>query len=172
MVIKNTHQGSVGVAVAAALISLLAVILAMWGITGQKLVVITQKAQLQKLTSDLKNLDKILVDEKSYAQAISRVTATLPKEYSEVATAVSAIELTAKSNNLTPTLSIDQNAKPESEDLKSLTMAIKTSGSYGDIGKFASDVAKLPYHTRVDSLAFDEAGGKVTATITIRLYMQ
>lgn len=160
------------VAIIAVLVSLLAVILAMWGITGQKRVVMIQKAQLQKLTSDLTNLDTILSDEKSYGQLMERVTSTLPKEYSDVATAVSAIELTAKTNNLTTDLAIDEKPKPETGDLKSLTIAIKTSGSYGDISKFVSGVATLPYHTRVDALAFDEAGGKVTATVTIRLFMQ
>ena len=69
-------------------------------------------------------------------------------------------------------MSIDEKSKPETGDLKSLTMAIKTSGSYGNISKFASDLSALPYHTRVDALAFDESGGKVTVTITIRLFMQ
>lgn len=159
-------------AIVAALVSLLAVIAALWGINGQKRVVLTQKAQLQKLTSDLANLDSILSDEKSYAGMIQSVIATLPKEYSDIATAIGAIELTAKTNNVTTDFAIDQKSKPETGNLKSLTMAIKTSGSYSDISKFVSGIAKLPYHTRVDALAFDEVGGKVTATVTIRLFMQ
>lgn len=172
MVTKKTYQESITVAIISASVTLLAVILVMWGITGQKRVVMAQKAQLQKLTADLTNLDKILSDEKSYAEIIRKVTATLPKEYSEVATAISAIEFTAKSNNLTTELSIDQKPKPETGGLESLTMSIKTSGSYGDISKFTSDLSALPYHTRVDALAFDETGGKVTATVTIRLFIQ
>lgn len=172
MVIKSTHRESVKIALAAALVSLLAVILAMWGITGQKRAVLVEKAQLQKLTLDLSNLDKILSDEKVYAQALQSVTATLPKDYTDVAGAVAAIELTGKTNNLTTDLSIDAKSKPETGNLKSLTIAVKTSGSYSDISKFTGDLARLPYHTRVDALAFDETGGKVTATITIRLYMQ
>ena len=172
MVIKKTYQKSIKVAIIAAFVSLLAVILAMWGIAGQKRVVLVQKAQLQKLTADLTNLDQILLDEKSYAGMIQSVTATLPKEYSDVAGAISAIEATAKTNNLPTDLAIDENPKPEAGDLKSLTIAIKTSGSYVDISKFVSGIATLPYHTRVDALAFDGAGGKVTATVTIRLFMQ
>jgi Tfp pilus assembly protein PilO len=172
MVIKKTYQKSIIMAVVAALVSLLAVTVALWGMSGQKSMVLTQKAQLQKLTSDLANLDTILSDEKAYAGEVARVSATLPKEYSDVATAVSAIELTAKTNNLTTDLAIDEKSKPETGDLKSLTIAIKTSGSYSDISKFVSGIATLPYHTRVDALAFDAAGGKVTATVTIRLFMQ
>lgn len=172
MVIKKTYQKSVKVAIIAAFVSLLAVILAMWGIAQQKRFILTQKAQLQKLTGDLTHLDNVLSDEKLYAGEISRVTATLPKEYSEVAGAISAIEITAKTNNLPTDLAIDEKPKPEAGDLKSLTIAIKTSGSYGDISKFVSGVATLPYHTRVDALAFDATGGKLTATVTIRLFMQ
>lgn len=159
-------------AVVAALVSLVAVIGSIWGITGPKRLVLAQKAQLQKLTTDLANLDKILSDEKSYAEIMQKVTATLPREYSEVATAVSALELTAKTNNLPTDLSIDAAPKPETGGFKSLTLALKTSGSYGNISKFLSDLATLPYHTRVDVLAFDAAGGRVTATVTIRLFMQ
>lgn len=159
-------------AIGAALVSLIAVILALWGIAGQKHVVLTQKAQLQKLTDDLAHLDMILSDEKAYAGEMGRVIATVPREYSDVATAVSAIELTAKTNNLSTDLAIDEKSKPETGDLKSLTIAIKTSGSYADISKFVSGIAKLPYHTRVDALAFDAAGSKVTAIVTIRLFMQ
>jgi len=172
MVIKKIFKKSIILAVIAAIVSVLAVVIALWGITGQKRVVLTQKAQLQKLTVDLTNLDKILSDEKLYAAVIQKVTATLPKEYSDVATAVSAIELTAKTNNLTTELSIDEKSKPETGELKSLTIAVKTSGSYGNISKFVGDLSALPYHTRVDALVFDEAGGKITATVTIRLFMQ
>ena len=172
MVIKKIYKKSTIIAVAAAIVSLLAVILAIRGILGVKRVVIAQKAQLQKLTGDLTNLDQILSDEKSYAAVIQKVTVTLPKEYSDVATAIAAIELTAKTNNLTTEMSIDEKSKPETGDLKSLTMAVKTSGSYPDISNFVSGLSTLPYHTRVDALAFDEAGGKVTVTITIRLFMQ
>lgn len=160
------------VAVAAAFVSLLALILAMWGVSGQKRVVLVQKAQFQKLTSDLSNLDKILSDEKSFADVIAKVTATLPKEYSDIATAVAAIELSAKTNNVSTELSIDQKPKAEPGSLNSLTMAIKTTGSYTNLSTFVSGIAKLPYHTRVDALVFDEAGGKVNGTVTIRLYIQ
>lgn len=159
-------------AVAAALVSVVAVILAVWGITGQKRVVLAQKAQLQKLTSDLTNLDTILADQKSYAAVVEKVTATLPKEYSDVATAVSVLELTAKTNNLPTELTIDATPKPEAGDLKSLTIAVKTTGSYTSISKFVSDVAALPYHTRVDTITFDGTGGKLTGTVAIRLFMQ
>lgn len=172
MVTKNTHRQSNSAALIAAAVSLLVVIFAMWGITGQKRVVLTQKAQLQKLTNDLANLDKILSDEKSFADAMQHVTATLPKDYNDVAAAVTAIELTAKTNNLNTDLAIDEKTKPEAGDLKSLTIAVKTSGIYGDLSKFVSDLSRLPYHTRIDALTFDEAGGKITATVTIRLFMQ
>lgn len=160
------------VAIIAAILSVLAVTVALWGITTQKRVVFAQKSQLQKLNGDLANLDTILSDEKLYAGIMQSVTATLPRGYSDVATAIHVIELTAKTNSLSTDLSIDEKVKPEAGDLKSLTMAIKTSGSTADISTFVSGVAKLPYHTRVDALAFDQAGGKVTATIMIRLFMQ
>lgn len=172
MVITKTYRESITVTLLAAFVSMLTVIFAMWGITGQKRTFLVQKAELQKLTSDLSNLDKILSDEKTFAGIIAKVTATLPKEYSEVVTAISAIEVTAKSNSLTTDLSIDQKPKAEAGNLRSVTIAIKTAGLYGDISKFATDLSRLPYHTKVDSLTFDEAGGRVSATITIRLYMQ
>ena len=83
MVIKKTYKKSTIIAVVAAGVSVLAVIFAIRGITAVKRVVIAQKAQLQKLTVDLTHLDQILSDEKSYAATIQKVTATLPKEYSE-----------------------------------------------------------------------------------------
>jgi Tfp pilus assembly protein PilO len=172
MGIKKKYLNSIQVAIAAALISVLAVILVILSINGQKHTVLTQKAELQKLTGDLTNLDTILSDEKKYVEVIKKISATLPKEYSDIATAVSAIELTAKTNNLITDLSIDAAPKPEIGDFKSLTIAIKTTGTYTDIRKFAGDVSKLPYHTHVDSLTFDESGGKIAATMTIRLFIQ
>lgn len=166
------HRESIGTALVAGAVTMLLVILAMWGVSGQKRVVLSQKAQLQTLTTDLSNLDKILSDEKTYAPAMQSIIASLPKDYSDVAGAVAAIELSAKTNNLPTDLTIDEKAKPETGSLNSLTITMKTSGSYTDIGNFASNLSQLPYHTRIDAMELDGAGGKLTATITIRLYMQ
>jgi len=155
-----------------AFVSLLFVITAMFGITGQKRAVIQQKAQLQKLNGDLANLDTILSDEKSYAPDMKKMTATLPKEYSDVATAVAAIESIAKKNALQPELAIGENATPEPGGLQSISLTLKTIGSYADVTAFTGDLARLPYHTHVDALTFDETGGKISAIVTVRLFMQ
>ena len=155
----------------AALGTLLVVILALWGMSGQKQALLVQKSRLAVLSADLANLDRILSDEKQYGETIRKVEATLPKEYSDVAATVSLIELTAKSDNLATDFKIDEKPKAEQSSLYSLSMVVKTTGSYTDIAKFTSDLSLLPYHTHVDAITFDGVGGKVNAAITVRLFM-
>lgn len=141
-------------------------------ISSEKKTVLNQKVALAGLKNDLTHLDTILTDKKQYGAAIGSVTRTLPKDYNEVASAVGTLEQVAKSTNLTGDLTIDDKPKPESNGLQSLSIVFHTTGSYSDINTFLTNVSLLPYHTRVDALQFDGTGGKITAVITIRLYMQ
>ncbi len=156
----------------AAGMSFVLVISGMQIVGKEKQIVLSQKAELQALTVDLRNLDGILADEQTYGALIQKVTATLPGDVHEVASAVFAIERTARDSGLPVELAIDEKPKSEGEGLESLTMAIKTAGSYTAIRQFLTNLSHLPYHTSTDAIVLDGVGGNVIATITIRLFMQ
>jgi len=141
-------------------------------ISAQAKVVLARKVTLAQLKADLKRLDAILADKKQYAEVIQKVSQTLPREYREVAFAVSTLEQIAREHNQTLDLNIDEQAKPDPAGPRSITLVLRTSSSYNDLQLFLTSLARLPYHTRVDLLQTDETGSKISSMITLRLYLQ
>ncbi len=155
-----------------AAITLLATILTGYALSGQKTRLYEKKVRLEERKRDLALLDRILADYETHKVSIEAAVRTLPKTYEDVSFVVSQIERLAKANRQELETQLEKDAQKESGELASLKITLKTSGSYTDFSQLMSGLALLPYHTRLDTLQIDEAGGNVETVATIRLYLQ
>ena len=78
----------------------------------------------------------------------------------------------AVSQNQTLETKFDETAKPEGENLSSLGLNLKITGSYQALRNILTAISELPYHTRLNSLKTDNIEGKLTAQIGLQLFMK
>lgn len=154
-----------------ALVIVIATGLSGYGLSKQKTVLLSQRLRLEERKRDLELLDKILADQQLYETKIQAINRTVPKNYEEVSNVVSNIERVAAANQQEFETQLEQDAQPESGGLSSIKLTLKTVGSYADFSQMMSGLSRLPYHTRVDALQIDEAGGKAEAVVTLRLFI-
>lgn len=125
---------------------------------------------LTQTTYDLSLLDAIVPESKTYATAAATLRHSLPSGYAEVSAALTAIDGIARTNQIS--LDTQLGDAPVAEaGIHSLIITMRTSGSYSNLRSFMSDLALIPYHTSVNSIALDSNSG-LTGIITVKLFIQ
>lgn len=151
--------------------SALSLIIVSFFILQEKKAIVNQKKELFQLKRDLELLDKILVDRKQNEEKIQKVAKTLPVTYEEVALAISEVETIATDSSQTLETKIEENSVSEQNDLSSIKVTLKTSGSYDNFSKFLTSFAQSPYHTRIDVLKIEKSGQELVNTFSLRLFL-
>lgn len=154
-----------------ALFSILAVVFTGNLLLKEKKAVVARRVELVELQRDFELLDKILVDQKNNEEKIKATSRTLPASFEEVAFFISQIERISSENGQELETKIDEVVTPEQNDLLGLGISLETSGAYSTFSEILTDLAHLPYHTRVDSLKIEEAGGEISTLLNFRLYL-
>lgn len=137
-------------------------------IVGEKKTILAQKMELASLNNDLGLLDRLLVDQKNSREKVAAAAKTLPKSFQEVAYVMAQIEKIASGNGQTLEAKVGETVVAEPNNLSSLKITLKTSGSYASFAQMLTDLARLPYHTQVDSLQVGEAGAN---QVDFRLFL-
>lgn len=130
-----------------------------------------KKTELAQLKGELELLDKLLLDQKNNQEKVDAVTKTLPRTFEDVAFAISQIERISEKNGQKLETKMGEVALPEPNDLLSLKVTLKTSGGYHSFSQMLTDLARLPYHTQVDTLKIEEGGKEITNLVDLRLYL-
>lgn len=136
-------------------------------IVGEKKTVLTQKMELASLNNDLGLLDRLLVDQKNSREKVAAAAKTLPQSFQDVAYVMAQIERIANQNGQQLETKVGETVALEPNNLSSLKVTLKTSGSYASFSQMLTELARLPYHTQVDSSQI-EAG---TNQVDFRLYL-
>lgn len=130
------------------------------------------KIKVTEINRDIALLDKIIEDRKQYSGDIRKVEYSFPASYDEVSFFTQQIERLALGNGLTLAISIDQNKKEEKEQYDSILYSMRINGSYSAVAEFMTQIAKLPYHTSVDTLKINTEGGSLVASVKFRLFVE
>ncbi len=139
-------------------------------VAQEKKIVLTQKTELAELNRDLGLLDRLLVDHKNTQEKLETAAKTLPQSFQDVAYVIAQIERIANGNGQTLETKVGETVLPEQNNLVSLKVTLKTSGTYASFSQMLTDLAHLPYHTQVDSLQIEE-GKEMTNQVDFRLYL-
>ena len=137
----------------------------------EKKTIIAKKTELAQLQQDLKLLDKILVDKSKFEEKIYLVRKTLPTTFEELSFFISQVEMINSFSGQKLEIKIDEAAKPEQNDLSSLSISLKATGSYFDLSQMLSSLAHLPYHTRIGSLKIEKTENNLSGLINFRLFL-
>lgn len=133
---------------------------------------LVKRRELLSLKRDLQKLDQILVDRKTYQPQLDKVTQTVPATPQEVAVALSQFEGLAKTSGVAYDAKLEDGANSEPEGVRSIKMTLTLSGSYVSLTGWFTNVAKLAYHTKIDSIVFEGGKGPIQVTIAMRLFVQ
>lgn len=169
--LKNKTSNKILMSIILALFSVLVTAFTGNFLIQEKEAVVAKRVELAQLQRDLELLDKVLVDQRSNEEKIKAVSRTLPVAFEEVAFFISQIERISRENGQKLETKIEEVATPEQNDLLSLGISLKTSGAYSSFSRMLTDLAHLPYHTRVDSLKVEEAEGEISTLVNLRLYL-
>ncbi|MFH0864179.1 MAG: type 4a pilus biogenesis protein PilO [Candidatus Gottesmanbacteria bacterium] len=153
----------------------LAIILVLLIVTGnflyQKALTIKDSQQkLSILKQDLFYLDKIISDKNASQYQINEMVKSLPASYNDVVTFVSQIERIATQSSQKIEINIAEKAIPETGNLASIKLSIKTIGSYNGFTKMISNFSSLPFHTKVDSILIEQNKEELSALTELRLF--
>lgn len=129
------------------------------------------RQKLTFLNQDLVLLDKILSDQKTYQEKISIVKKTLPATFEDVTVAVTQIEKLASINNQKIEIKIADQTVKEANNLLSLKLSLKTTGSYGGYSMMLTGLSRLPYHTQIDSIKMEQVNKELSILTDLRLYI-
>jgi len=154
-----------------ALVTLVAVFVTAFSLHKQTLNLNQKRSELAHLQQDVVLLDKIATDQKARQASLDAITASVPSTYQEFAYVLEKIEQLASDAQQTIEIAPTEAATPEPDSLDTVTLTIKTSGSYSSLTQFLTNLTRLPYHTRLDSIQVDQDGNQVASLISIRLFI-
>lgn len=153
------------------IICLAALIISGRFLVEEKKLAVTRKTDLAKLQLDLQILDKILDNQEVFGEKVNFARKTLPANPEELAFFISQVEKLSQAHNQELEIKINDFADDESGNLSSLTLVFKTAGSYSSLTSFLSELANLPYHTRIDSFKIEKTEQGVVSLINCRLFL-
>ena len=133
--------------------------------------IIQKKQQLTQLQVDLDSLDRLQEDKLTTKKQLDRIMASLPNSYRQVADYTIQLEQLTSENKQILETAIDSASAEEKNGLKSLKYTIQTQGTYTTYSSLLNDLARLPYHTRIDSLTIDNNSGQLSTLTTYKIYL-
>lgn len=130
-----------------------------------------QKNELSALQSELNALDKLQEDSLVYRDKIDQIEKSLPSSYGEVSHFVQELENIAGQSGNTINMQIFKDAEDVNNMLSSVIIKMEMTGSYTSHTQILSQLANLPYHTKIDTTKIEGAGSEITSDSQLRMYL-
>jgi len=131
----------------------------------EKTQVFQKRAELLALNRDLGQLDQILVDRKKETPNVASIKQTIPQTYQQFSYALAQTERLAKNYDQNLTTEVKEQTTSEKNPQSSISLNQKTIGLYYNYTNFLSSLAKLPYHTSVNSLEISKEGDNISTSV-------